>query len=460
VARPSSDTQRRPISVADFNVRGDGRPNEAAAFQAAINAACAAGVPLAIPRGTYMITPRAGGALRITSALTILADPHAVIKATTGSYSGSDMLNIKSNDVTIDGGDWDWNSSAAGSLSAVVRVGDASLVPSYTNITFRNATFRNAYWACLEIENSELLVDNCRFLDNISGDVNVVIAGASVRNIVVRNSYFRCPATNYEAVNVLNLSGDTQTLGNVQINGNIIEGSLAASVESCAIQLWANAPGETALIKRFTCNDNVVIGFKIGISTAFCARGTVSGNVVAGSEQIGIEGGGHFLAITGNTVDGLNLTRYLIACTGWPDNNISGNVCLNGRAFFEHISVSAPALNTTIVGNKCIQEGALDGVGIRTYGSTGMHIGDNHIKIAGVGSWGMYLQEADDLTIGINTVDLRSTTGGYPIELVASAAVERNNIYVAKSRVRSGTATLIKLTGTDFGPDVDIWDGT
>lgn len=405
------------------------------------------------PGQTYTYTPAASGAAQIASPLHIVAYG-ATIKATAAaSYTSVDLFNAQTSDLLVEGGTWDWNSTTA-TTCYLFKVGDSNSGTTRTNIEFRNATFQNAYWGCLELENSQCLVDNCRFLNNHFGDINAAMAGSNVDCIVVRDSYFECPATNYEAINILNLSGATKTLKNIMIVGNTIKGSLAPSVESCAIQVWANSsnylPGPVVI-----ANNNVT-GFKIGISNAFSTNSAVTGNTVIGSTLIGFEMAGSGIACAGNTCDGKSSTQYAFTFDGAANNNFSGN---HAREFilYGYSVTNSGSSDVSLNGCHAYQTavGAISAFAI--FGVNGVTLSGCHSNMPNsTGGLGVYAVDVGNLTITGCSFKMASGTLGH-VYLDNSTGTTRDNIKI-KSNTYVGTVTPgnVNLIGTSYGRNVDV----
>src|SRR6478735_11405893 len=90
-------------SVKTYGAVGDGRHDDTAAIQAAINSLPGAGGTVTIPAGTYMIDT--GKKINLRSKMLLKMDPGAILKAKTTSLSRHYILAIASDtDVEIAGG--------------------------------------------------------------------------------------------------------------------------------------------------------------------------------------------------------------------------------------------------------------------------------------------------------------------------------------------------------------------
>lgn len=439
----------------------DGIVDATAQLQTDITAAISAGAVLRIPRGTYKVTPATLGGITINSPLTIIADPKAVIKCTAGSYSTVSMFRIKSSGVTIIGGDWDWNSAGASALSAILWFGDDDVATEYVDCVIRDGTYRNAVYACLEIENTAIVIDNCRFLDNLSGDINVQHAGGSVPRVTVRDNYFRCGAANYEAINVVNLSGATKTLKNILIVGNMIEGHRTPSVESCAIQVWANssnyAPGPLVVA------NNIIIGFKIGISTAFCTDGAIVGNVVVGSTLIAYEMAGYSLMCSGNVCEGELSTQYGFTADGAPRGVFAGNISRD-CTLYDYSVTNGGSNDVLFVGCHAYHSGAAaTSSAFAIFGINSVTIIGCHVDFSAVSSGpplGVYVVDAGNLTIEGSYFNLGSSSLTFGLVYIDnSTGTTRDNIKVKSNQFINAGAIpsgRVRLIGTSYGTNIDV----
>jgi hypothetical protein len=402
-------------------------------LQASITAAADGNRGLSIPAGDYVIEQP----ITISKPVTLEFAPRAKVRLKPGVYG--DMFRIQSGGVNIYGGEFDFAGNAG--------VGEASIFAvdeGLDGLSLREATLRGATWGCVASK-SAMTIESCKFYDNAAGDILMSGSAAPMSGGRVRGNYFSCPAGNWEAINVVNLSGGTQLFSDFIITDNVIDGHLDPSVPSCGIQLWANS--NDGLIERPIVSNNVVRGFKIPISAAFCRNGTINGNTVYGGKQMNLEVGGEGNAVTGNTVNLGDSTPEGIGCSGWPRNNISGNTIIGGPPNFQQIWVAQAAGDMLIANNHFYHSGNVAGSAIRLWGPTGVTVRGNKINLAGSNAWGIYGSDVVDFTASGN--DIRA---GHTIELDNTSARALSDIDI---RVNTLRGAVVKLVGTQ-GQNVTV----
>jgi hypothetical protein len=407
--------------------------SDSAILQGAINAACESRVGLTVTAGDYVLDQT----VTISAPITLEVDPRAKIRLKAGVFG--DMFRIRSSGVQIYGGEWDFGGNTGAGEASIIAVDEG-----LDDILIREATLRGATWGCIASK-SAMTIESCKFYDNAAGDILMSGSAAPMSGGRVRGNYFSCPAGNWEAINVVNLSGGTQLFSDFIITDNVIDGHLDPSVPSCGIQLWANS--NDGLVERPIVSNNVVRGFKIPISAAFCRNGTINGNTVYGGKQMNLEVGGEGNAVTGNTVNLGDSTPEGIGCSGWPRNNISGNTIIGGPANYQHIWVAQAAGDMLIASNHLYHSGNVAGSGIRLWGPTGVTVRGNKINLASAGAYGIYGSDVVDFTASGN--DIRA---GHTIELDNTNARSLADIDI---RVNTLRGAVVRLVGTQ-GQNVTV----
>ena len=201
------------VQDAPYNAAGTGG-NYTTGMQNAINSAQSANATLVIPPGTYFITPASGGGLAITAPLRIIADPRATIiaaAAAANTYNGCDMINIRSNSVTIEGGVWDWNNNVTATLSTIIN----STIGNISDVRITKGTYQNAYYGCFNLQDvSHLDIGGCHFAANNFDDINIPCVNYDFDDFLVHHTHPTCPSANYECVNIVHISTPTHSLSN------------------------------------------------------------------------------------------------------------------------------------------------------------------------------------------------------------------------------------------------------
>ncbi|MCX7513932.1 right-handed parallel beta-helix repeat-containing protein [Frateuria hangzhouensis] len=102
-ARPQLDIGKATVNVRHKGARGNGRHNDTAAFQAAIDSLPSSGGTVVVPAGTYMIDARKS--IRMRSHTRLLLDTHAELVVIPNGRSRSQLIRVWNvSDVRIVGG--------------------------------------------------------------------------------------------------------------------------------------------------------------------------------------------------------------------------------------------------------------------------------------------------------------------------------------------------------------------
>lgn len=138
----------RTVNVREFGAMGDGRSDDTAALQRALEGGRRTVV---IPTGTYLIR----AALRLDSETILRADPQAIIRLADGAGNSVDVFLLRNRDETagnhdlvIEGGIWDGNNEHN-------PRGAAAQMPCYTGVAFHFANVQRLAMRNLVIRNPE-----------------------------------------------------------------------------------------------------------------------------------------------------------------------------------------------------------------------------------------------------------------------------------------------------------------
>lgn len=135
---PEPATTSVTINVKSKGAKGDGRANDTAAIQAAVDAVAAGGTVL-VPEGTYMVSTLPRENLRLKSDMILKLAPHAVLKAIPSNEKRVALLRVSNaSNVTIIGGTLQGQRDKlkeARGLGMGLRIDNASSKISVLNMT-------------------------------------------------------------------------------------------------------------------------------------------------------------------------------------------------------------------------------------------------------------------------------------------------------------------------------------
>lgn len=298
------------VNVKDKGAKGDGKTNDTAAIQAAINQVAGKSKQVAgksktvlVPAGIYMID--ALTSLKLKSNMTFQMESGAVLKAITNSAETYNIIMIESvSNVNVIGGtlqgerathtgssgEWGMGLSIYDGHNIVIdgvtakdcwgdgfyQAGDA---PQSTNITLRGVVSDNNRRQGLSIENVDGMVVQNSIFKNTNGtapmagiDIEPFAADQNVSNVQILNSQFL-----NNQLNGVEINGTFGLIANVTVDGNTMKGSLIKS----GIGIY-NTSGHRITNNLFINNKESGIVMENGSSN------TVTGNKVTNNGHIGV----------------------------------------------------------------------------------------------------------------------------------------------------------------------------
>src|SRR5262249_19191603 len=130
-------------NVKDKGAKGDGRTNDAAAIQRAVDAVAGTGGTVFIPDGTYLVDVVGPNRIRLKSRMTLRLAPGAVLKAIPNGEKSYAVVTINGvSDVTVAGGtlegERDQHSGTAGEYGHGIRMERGAKNVSVSDIRIRN----------------------------------------------------------------------------------------------------------------------------------------------------------------------------------------------------------------------------------------------------------------------------------------------------------------------------------
>jgi len=278
-------------SVKTYGAVGDGRHDDTAAIQAAINSLPSTGGTVTIPAGTYMIDT--GKKINLRSKMLLKMDPGAILKAKTTSLSRHYILAIASDsDVEIAGGQLvgDRDTHIYGSSSTEEWGHGISIGGSARRVTIR-----------------DLRVSKC------TGD-GVCIGGAAydvvIANIISTNN-------RRQGLSITNCS-------NIRVYDSEFSYSKGTSPE-CGIDIEPDANGSCTdvIIKNCRLNNNAKYGLNIWKRTT---NVTITGCTLERNGSLGIGTNGiSGLKVTNNTIR-YNSATGVVYNSGTRNLTHSGNM--------------------------------------------------------------------------------------------------------------------------------------
>lgn len=375
--------------------------------------------------GTYTTT-----ALSIPANKTIVLEPGAVIKAKAGI--AGDLITIAGNNVTLEGvGTIDGNAQVNTNLINAANI---------TGLSIRGLTFQNGGKYGINLfGNSDLLIQNNRFVNIALTSILHVYSGGDVSNIRIIDNYIDRSGTadaggNEDGIYMSGSVSVLRTASRIIISRNIVIGKTTHGTGN-GIELVGNNsywPG----YDQCSISDNLIYGFTLGISAGSSPSMVVANNEITASAGAAIEYG----AVHGGVLSG----NIVVGAGG------GGGFLIDGGGNTD------PAFNNlmTIVGNAITN---VAGAGILVLGNVGRTvITGNTIALAGAGD-GIRLQNsfAGETIISNNYLE-GANVGSRAIE---SSAALSHPIYVTGNRIsRWGTPALTLFIAGDFASG-NIYDG-
>lgn len=366
------------VTAPRFDARGDGTADDTAALRAALDAVPAAGGVVAIPAGTYLVSPRRGTdgpMLTIRPRTTLRCEPGATIRIRDGVLGRGETLNearllanvgerstifdgdgIVVEDCTFDGNDRANPDPSVGTPELIVCV-------RCTGFTLRRSTLRDATYqgVATYLGSGPVIADNRLYRMGQTHNSDAIQLNGARDARITGNVCQNCS----EAFVIQHATGPVPT----PARGGVVEGNLASGLDANAACVAAGEP--------FPC----CTGAGTGDGTALCAAGAatgssiivvaedvaVTGNIVRNANQISVQSGRGFptrdVLVQGNVVAGGRANGILVNVTDTPLARVQvvGNRISGVRASGIHVRVVGDVVPTDVV----IEDNQLDGRPLR-----------------------------------------------------------------------------------------------
>lgn len=286
------------LDVRKLGAKGDGRTDDTAAIQAALNKAAGSGATVLVPDGTYLID--AARSLRITGELTLRMGAASILQAIPNEQTNYDVIQVNgASDVTIVGG----------------------------RLQGERAEHRGSKgeWG-MGI--------------SINGGRNIVIEGTAARDFWGDGFYVSGAARNVKFCSVIAENNRRQGMSIIAVDGMTVQDSTFRGTNGTSPQAGldiepnaGDAVNDVRILRsRFLDNRGYGIQFYQGAAGSSIRQVTIDGNIVSGNNRGGMRIiGTHGHRIVNNQIrhnknDGI----YLYG--GAAGNVVSGNVLGVGNA--------------------------------------------------------------------------------------------------------------------------------
>ena len=365
-------------NVKDYGAVGDGVADDTAEIHLARDAAGVGG-KVFFPSGTYLVDGLTASMANQTWELA----SGATVKMKTGA---AEILHVTAANVTVTGGTFD------GSNGTVNDWSQMGIKVTGDGVTIRNATVQNSpSHGVYAINCSRVTVTNCTITEPHEYGIMVQRsdAGSVVDDILITDNIVVSAWSDAHGIYV---RGDSQSL---LVN--------RATISRNTVRLTGTPVGETGGIIFFNgvdwmISDNIVRGATLGITTPAPKRAVISGNLVTGFTDIGIEVPGNVdqcvirgnivdpsgtiapsgiqfstgtineLTVSGNTIKNFTATgsRHIDFNSGSIINRVAltGNTIRSNCASFRAVWVNGAASNLAVVGNVIDGNGTASSGGI------------------------------------------------------------------------------------------------
>jgi hypothetical protein len=374
---------------------------ETNAIHAARDAAGVGG-KLFFPAGTYLVS---GLTASVANQTWELADS-ATVKMATGA---SAILSVTGAGVSVTGGAFD------GSNGTNVNT-QSGLSISANGVSVRNVTVQDSPSYGIRASGySQLTVSDCTITNSALEGIfyaNFLTAPSSISDILITNNLIESSEALTGGIYVRGNS-PTQRVKDVIISGN-------------TVRVPSNPEAETGGIIVFYGTDyivahNIVAGGSLGITCPGPIRASISGNMVRGFRDMGIEipgdvnqcvisgnvvdadgaagfsgvqtsqGNVNDLTISGNTIEGFTVAgpRLIDFNSGSVPDRVAiiGNVLRSNVATFVGIWFNVPVLNVMIAANVIDGASSTSSCGVQlNNGATGLTVSGNHFSNLAAGA--------------------------------------------------------------------------
>jgi parallel beta-helix repeat protein len=265
-------------NVKEHGARGDGKTDDTAAIQSAIDRTAGTGGTVLIPDGVYLIDALASVFLR--SDMTVRMADGAVLKALPNASERSSIIMIRrvSNANLIGGtllGERDEHQGKAGEWGMGIFVDGAS------NITIEGTKARNAWGDGFYVRGASTNIRFCSVEadNNRRQGMSIVSAnGVLVQDSVFKNTNGTAPQAGIDIE-----PNESDSVLNVRI-----QDSRFIDNHGIGVQIYV-APKTRRPVRAITIDGNTVIGNRLGgIYVGAGSEVAVSGNTVTGNHRFGV----------------------------------------------------------------------------------------------------------------------------------------------------------------------------
>ena len=493
-----------------FGTTGAGTSDDTIALQNAILAA--ANWTLEIPKGTYKVSllgqPLGGGAvgqnaLSIRSPTTIVLDPEAKILMAplvslpvgwgTGAGNVIGVVTVQSNDVTIQGGIFDFNIAnstvvgIAGYVGMIYVTTDnpGSGGPYHTNVHITECKIRNARGAGIWTEDtSKLWITYTDHAGGTGTDILVLRSLINLTDVHVDNNYIdssTLPPVGGATIQLsINFTGSAGLFTDRwSMNYNTCEAGLNTNVYYTMTQIYsASSPTEDGVWRRGEAIGNILSGAIGGggplggaeaISAVNVSDSVIANNVVKNC-YIGIELAGFNCTLADNTIDGGEQYMQLgLLMDGVNSGHtVTGNTIRGFGVWDNYQGIAARATKCAFVGNKieCRFGLGVNGTGIIIYvdGENSATGDDTNTIIGNVLSLGgaslaVDVYDTSNLVVANNTIVIETPTNS-PIRMQAPGTVghaTRDFISIHNNVVIGGALPIVnQVASADWGTNISL----
>jgi hypothetical protein len=378
------------VNVKDHGATGDGVTDDTSAIHAARNAAGVDGT-VYFPQGTYVAKNLAAN----VSGQEWRLDQGATVKHKSGAVSGDKMIQVTAAGVTINGGEWDLTNVYSSEWWVICASG-------VDGVTFKNMrVVCPSSWTGMSgpsgIDAAELSVEHCKVYNGTIwlGVYTGTKYGLSVTNCLVDNRSM--PVAQVHGGIYIRAENASFTEGSILSDNTVLRPITTTENQGEGIGQWRSKSG--------VVSGNTVQGGILAISCPNCQGLTVTGNVVRGFLQYGIEVPGcSNTTVSGNEIDGANLAVGHTAIG--VEGGSSANVTITGNTI----------VNMVGSGSKGIQSGT------GGQSTTGVTVTGNSFKMNAPSGAAWWIQgPMTNCTFTGNTVDMSSQTNTKVIEQLDGA---------------------------------------
>jgi parallel beta-helix repeat protein len=340
----------RPVDARIHGATGDGRTDDTAALQRAIDAVAGTGGTLWIPEGTYLVdATRDSGrvGLRLGSRMTLHLAPRAILKARPNAAATYSIVAVADcADVTILGGTLEGERDAHKGTAGEWGMG-LTIIRS-RNIMVQDITARECWGDGFYVTEPNSGITFCNVVADHNRRQGLSITGAD--GIIVRNSTFKNTEGTAPECGIDIEPNPGETVTNLQILDCTVTGNNGGGI--------AGGPPVAQTGKAFFSSSriarNLVAGNRgWGILVSACRGDIIEDNIVRDTRGYGILlrdkaldmtiRGNH---VSGSTKDGI----YLEACSGTrvTGNTVTGN---SGRGIRRIFRCGAAVSGNKVSGN-------------------------------------------------------------------------------------------------------------